>query len=147
MTNAAQANIESLTGILARTFRLYIQTHGYHWNVEGPQFVQLHQTFEEQYQELWNSLDDIAERIRALGAYAPGSATALINLAGDEASPASTAEQMVDNLIAVHFDLAAKLRDAIVLAQNAEDEPSAGMLADRLEWHEKQLWMMQASRK
>ena len=59
----ATAHTDSLTRILARTFRLYVQTHGYHWNVEGPEFRQLHGFFEEQYQDLWNSLDEIAERL------------------------------------------------------------------------------------
>lgn len=114
-----QANIDSMTNILGQTFGLYVQTHGYHWNVEGPQFRQFHALFEEQYQNLWEALDEIAERIRCLGAYA---------------------------LISAHGALAAKLRDAITTAQEAGDEVSAGVLTDRLEWHEKEIWMMKASR-
>ncbi|APZ52117.1 Dps family protein [Salipiger abyssi] len=143
----ATAHTDSLTRILARTFRLYVQTHGYHWNVEGPEFRQLHGFFEEQYQELWNSLDEIAERLRSLGAYAPASLAEFLTLGGEEAAPAQSAAAMVDALIAGHDALAAELRAAIATAQEAGDEPSAGLLTDRLAWHEQQLWMMKASRK
>ena len=147
MSNETQANIESLKNILAKTFRLYVQTHGYHWNVEGPEFRQLHAVFEEQYTSLWGSLDEIAERIRSLGAHAPGSAAELMALAGNEAAPAQSAIDMVKALIAAHEDMAGNLREAIAVAQEAGDEPSAGYLTDRLEWHEKELWMMKASQK
>lgn len=147
MTNATQANIDSLKAILGKTFRLYVQTHGYHWNVEGPEFRQLHALFEEQYTELWGALDEIAERVRCLGAYAPGNVAELMALAEDEAAPAQSAEAMMAALIAGHEAMAADLREAIATAQEAEDEVSAGFLTDRLEWHEKELWMMKASRK
>ncbi|OOY27622.1 DNA starvation/stationary phase protection protein [Thioclava sp. L04-15] len=141
-----QANIDSMTNILGQTFGLYVQTHGYHWNVEGPQFRQFHTLFEEQYQNLWEALDEIAERIRCLGAYAPGTLSELTTLAGDAPARAQSAEAMVDALISAHGALAAKLRDAITTAQEAGDEVSAGVLTDRLEWHEKEIWMMKASR-
>ncbi|MBD3802022.1 DNA starvation/stationary phase protection protein [Thioclava marina] len=141
-----QANIDSMTNILGQTFGLYVQTHGYHWNVEGPQFRQFHALFEEQYQNLWEALDEIAERIRCLGAYAPGTLSELTTLAGDAPARAQSAEAMVDALISAHGALAAKLRDAITTAQEAGDEVSAGVLTDRLEWHEKEIWMMKASR-
>lgn len=141
-----QANIDSMTNILGQTFGLYVLTHGYHWNVEGPQFRQFHALFEEQYQNLWEALDEIAERIRCLGAYAPGTLSELTTLAGDAPARAQSAEAMVDALISAHGALAAKLRDAITTAQEAGDEVSAGVLTDRLEWHEKEIWMMKASR-
>ena len=141
-----QANIDSLKSILGKTFRLYVQTHGYHWNVEGPEFRQLHALFEEHYTNLWGALDEIAERIRILGAHAPGSVAELMALAGDEAAPAQSADAMMVALITAHEALAADLRAAIAVAQEAEDEVSAGFLTDRLEWHEKELWMMKASR-
>jgi DNA-binding ferritin-like protein (oxidative damage protectant) len=141
-----QANIDSMTNILGQTFGLYVQTHGYHWNVEGLQFRQFHTLFEEQYQNLWEALDEIAERIRCLGAYAPGTLSELTTLAGDAPARAQSAEAMVDALISAHGALAAKLRDAITTAQEAGDEVSAGVLTDRLEWHEKEIWMMKASR-
>jgi len=142
-----QSNIDSLTQVLGETFGLYVQTHGYHWNVEGPQFRQLHMLFEEQYQNLWAALDEIAERIRCLGAYAPGSLSELTALAGDTPAVAQSAEAMVDALIKANSTIADTLREAITTAQEAGDEVSAGMLTDRLEWHEKELWMMKSSRK
>ena len=142
-----QSNIDSLTQVLGETFGLYVQTHGYHWNVEGPQFRQLHMLFEEQYQNLWAALDEIAERIRCLGAYAPGSLSELMALAGDTPAVAQSAEAMVDALIKANSTIADTLREAIITAQEAGDEVSAGMLTDRLEWHEKELWMMKSSRK
>ncbi|MFC2970215.1 Dps family protein [Acidimangrovimonas pyrenivorans] len=144
---AKQANIDALSRILGGSFGLYAQTHAYHWNVEGPEFRQLHATFEEQYQNLWEALDEIAERIRSLGAYAPASLAELVALAGDAPAPAQSADAMVAALIAGHEALADELRTAIATAQEAGDEPSAGLLTDRLEWHEKELWMMKASRK
>ena len=146
MTAANQANIDSLKSILGKTFRLYVQTHGYHWNVEGPEFRQLHVLFEEHYTNLWGALDEIAERIRILGAHAPGSIADLATLGGPEAAPAQSAAAMMAALVEAHKAMAADLRTAIATAQDAEDEVSAGFLTDRLEWHEKELWMMKASR-
>ncbi|SFT11559.1 starvation-inducible DNA-binding protein [Sulfitobacter marinus] len=144
MTASAQKNIDALNDVLGKTFRLYVQTHGYHWNVEGPNFRQLHATFEQQYQNLWAALDEIAERIRTQGAYAPGTVAALMALAGPEDPPAQSAGDMVSKLIAAHEALATTLRDAIAVSADAGDEVSAGILTDRLEWHEKELWMMKA---
>lgn len=144
MTNS---HIDSLSRVLGKTFGLYVQTHGYHWNVEGPQFRQLHGLFEEQYQNLWEALDPIAERIRSIDAYAPGSLSELTALAGDAPSPVHSASEMLGALVAGHDALATQLREAITISQEAGDEPSAGMLSDRLEWHEQQLWMMKASLK
>lgn len=147
MSKAAQLNVASLKKVLGRTFSVYVQVHGYHWNVEGPEFRQYHALFEEQYQDLWNTLDPIAERIRSLDAYAPASVAELMKLADKEAAPAKTASEMFDAMIDAHKGLMAVLREAIEAAQKAGDEPSIGLLTDRLGWHEKQLWMMRASRK
>lgn len=135
----------ALTNVLGQTFRLYVQTHGYHWNVEGPQFRQLHAMFEEQYQSLWKALDEIAERIRIHGAYAPASVADLMAHAGPEAEPAQSAEDMILRAISGHEAMARTIRAAIATAAGAGDEVSAGMLTDRLEWHEKEIWMMRAS--
>ena len=143
----SKANIDSLAAILGQTFGLYVQTHAYHWNVEGPEFRQLHAVFEEQYNNLWAALDEIAERIRCLGAPAPASLAELVSLSGTAPAPAQSADTMVDALIAAHAALADALRTAITTAQEAGDEVSAGLLTDRLAWHEKELWMMKSSRK
>lgn len=145
MTYVSQNNIDALNAVLGETFRLYIQTHGYHWNVEGPNFRQLHVMFEEQYQNLWGALDEIAERIRTQGAYAPGSVADLMALATPEDMPAQSAEEMVTKLAAGHEALADTLRNAIETSGDAGDEVSAGILTDRLEYHEKELWMIKAS--
>lgn len=147
MTTKIQSNINSLKNILGETFRLYVQTHGYHWNVEGPEFRQLHVLFEEQYQNLWAALDEIAERIRIQGAYAPGTVAELMTLAGVEAEPAQSAADMMDKLIAAHEAIADSIRAGIEAAADVGDEVSAGLLTDRLEWHEKELWMMKASQR
>ena len=141
-----KANLDSLNTILGQTFGLYVQTHGYHWNVEGPAFRELHALFEAQYNDLWGALDEIAERIRSLGAPAPGTLAELTVLAGDAPKPAQSADAMVDALIVAHTALAETLRSGIAAAQEAGDEVSAGFLTDRLAWHEKELWMMKASR-
>lgn len=140
----SQPVVTTLNEILGRTFRLYVQTHGYHWNVEGPQFRQLHAMFEDQYQNLWEALDVIAERIRVHGAYAPASVAELMSNAAPEADPAQSPEDMVARAIAEHETLAAALRTAIAISGDAGDEVSAGILTDRLEWHEKEIWMMRA---
>ncbi|MEG3661561.1 DNA starvation/stationary phase protection protein [Celeribacter halophilus] len=145
MTTASQTNIATLKDVLGQTFRLYVQTHGYHWNVEGPNFRQLHVLFEAQYQNLWGALDEIAERIRIQGAYAPGTVAGLMAHAESEDTPAQSAEDMLTKLVAGHEALAVTLRDAIGIAGEAGDEVSAGILTDRLEWHEKELWMMKSS--
>ena len=146
MTTPSQANIAALNAVLGQTFRLYVQTHGYHWNVTGTNFRQLHDLFEAHYQNLWSALDEIAERIRIQGAPAPGSVAALMAHAPAEEAPAQSADDMLSKLIAGYEAIAARLRDAIETAGEAGDEVSAGMLTDRLEWHEKELWMMKASR-
>ena len=145
MITPTQGNIDALNSVLGQTFRLYVQTHGYHWNVEGPNFRQLHELFEAQYQNLWGALDDIAERIRIQGAYAPGTVAGLMANASAEDNPAQSANDMMAKLVAGHEALAATLRDAIATASEAGDEVSAGLLTERLEWHEKELWMMKAS--
>lgn len=140
-----QTVTDRLKAVLGQTFRLYVQTHGYHWNVEGPEFRQLHDVFEAQYTNLWEALDEIAERIRVQGAYAPGTVAELMALAGDEDEPAQSARDMLARLISGHEDIARTLRAAIGAAAEAGDEVTAGMLTDRLEWHEKEIWMMKAS--
>ncbi|QPM90512.1 Dps family protein [Pseudooceanicola algae] len=145
MTTQTQTHIDALNAVLGQTFRLYVQTHGYHWNVEGPMFRQLHNLFEAQYQNLWAALDEIAERIRTQGAYAPASVADLMALAAPEAAPAQSAKDMVAKLVEEHEAIAETLRGAISAAGEAGDEASADLLTGRLAWHEKELWMMKAS--
>ncbi len=146
MTAEKRSHIESLKVVLGKTFRLYVQTHGYHWNVQGPQFLKLHELFGDQYANMWEALDDVAERLRALGVAAPGTVTELMSLADDpeEEMPIS-ADDMVAKLIHSHTTLAECLRGAFQDAEDAVDDVTAGMLTDRLTWHEKTLWMLRSS--
>lgn len=146
MTNEPKkACAAALSKVLADTYVLYLKTHNYHWNVEGEKFHALHVMFEEQYRDMWEALDEIAERIRALGEYAPGTYdkfAKLTNLKENQAIP--TAREMQKELIADNETIAATLAEAIKAVQEAGDEPSVGLLTDRQTTHEKQLWMMRA---
>jgi starvation-inducible DNA-binding protein len=136
---------ETLSKVLADTFLLYLKTHNYHWNVEGPQFLALHVKFEEQYRDLWNSIDDIAERIRALGHTAPGTTVKFNKLSDVREDPAiPSAPEMLRELASDHETAASTIRAALSTAQAAGDEATAGLLADRLAYHEKQSWMMRS---
>jgi starvation-inducible DNA-binding protein len=117
----------------------------YHWNVEGPQFLALHAKFEEQYRDLWNSIDDIAERIRALGHLAPGTTVKFTELSDIREKPAvPSAAEMLRELVSDHETAASTIRAGQSMAEAEGDEATAGLLADRLAYHEKQLWMMRS---
>jgi len=134
---------DGLSRVLADTYTLYFKTHGFHWNVEGPRFFGLHNMFEQQYRELWDSIDVIAERIRALGHRAPGSYAAISRLASiKEHDNALSAEAMVKELTEGHEAAMLTIRGVIGTAQEAKDEATAGVLATRLEAHEKTAWML-----
>ncbi len=147
MSGTNQKTVENLQQVLGQTFSLYFLSQSYHWNVEGPDFRQLHALFEEQYTELAGALDEIAERIRILGAYAPVSVAEMMSYAGEEAAPAKSADDMVANVIKAHQTLADTLRQAVAQAADEGDDVTAGLLTDRLEVHEKTLWMLKASQK
>jgi starvation-inducible DNA-binding protein len=135
----------NLCGLLADTYLLLVKTQGYHWNVVGPLFVSLHRLTEEQYQNLFEAVDDLAERVRALGFPAPSSITEMIALAEigeDTGNP--TAEQMVENLVSDHEAIVRRLREAAVAAEKLHDVVTAGMLTDRMHFHEKAVWMLRA---
>lgn len=135
----------SLCGVLADTYLLLVKTQGYHWNVVGPLFVSLHRLTEEQYQNLFEAVDDLAERVRALGFPAPGSIAEMITLAEiGEDTGSSTAEQMVEHLVADHEAVARRLREATVAAEELHDVATAGMLTDRIQFHEQASWMLRA---
>jgi starvation-inducible DNA-binding protein len=111
---------EALSKVLADTFLLYLKTHNFHWNVQGPQFLALHEKFEEQYRDLWNSIDDIAERIRALGHTAPGTTVKLTELADISEQPEiPSAAEMLRQLVSDHETAAGTIRAALSTAQAA----------------------------
>ena len=134
-----------LSKLLADSYSLYLKTHNYHWNVEGPLFNTLHLMFEQHYTELATAVDEIAERIRALGVKAPGSYTAFGALTNiDEASGDETAEEMIRQLVIGQETVARTAREAIKAADAASDEPTADLLTQRMQIHEKNAWMLRS---
>ncbi len=136
---------DGLGHLLADTYVLYGKTHGFHWNVTGPMFNTLHLMFMEEYTELWNALDVIAERIRALGMPAPFGTTALTRLASipqTQGIPAAMA--MVRELVEGHEAVARTARGVFTLAEEANDQPTADLITQRLQIHEKTAWMLRS---
>ena len=136
---------EGLSRVLADTYVLYGKTHGFHWNVTGPMFNTLHLMFMEQYTELWTALDKIAERIRALGVPAPfGSTLSALASLEDSSSLTPAAMQMVRELVDGHEAVARTARSVFSVADEANDQPSADLLTQRLQIHEKTAWMLRS---
>ncbi len=135
-----------LSRLLADTYTLYLTTHNFHWNVTGPMFNSLHAMFMTQYTELWNAVDPIAERIRALGQPAPGSYAQFIKLGSLKDAPASPpkALEMVTLLARGHEAVARTAREVFPLADEANDQPTADLLTQRMDVHEKTAWMLRA---
>ena len=134
-----------LSRLLADTYGLYLKTHSFHWNVEGPMFNTLHLMFMEQYTELWTALDAIAERIRSLGYPAPGTYrefTRLSKIEDTEGVP--EAMQMVELLVRGHETVARTARDVFKAADKGGDESTADLLTQRLQMHEKTAWMLRS---
>jgi starvation-inducible DNA-binding protein len=137
---------KGLAHLQADTYTLYLTTHNFHWNVTGPMFNTLHQMFMLQYTELWNSVDPIAERIRALGHVAPGSYAQFSKLASVPDAPATPpkALEMVRILVAGHEAVARTARQLFPVADKARDEPTADLLTQRLTVHEQTAWMLRS---
>lgn len=137
--------VAGLNVLLANSYTLYLKTHNYHWNVTGPMFNTLHLMFEQQYTELAAAVDQIAERIRALGAFAPGSYTEyarLTSIPEDETVP--DAETMIKNLVTGQETLARQARDVMATVGESRDEPTADLLTQRMQVHEKNAWMLRS---
>jgi len=137
---------EGLSSLLADTYTLYLTTHNFHWNVTGPMFNTLHNMFMEEYTDLWNAVDPIAERIRALGHLAPGSYKDFSKLASVPDAPERPpkAMEMVSILVKGHEAVARTARDIVPLAEKAGDEPTLDLLTQRLDYHEKTAWMLRS---
>ena len=136
---------QGLSRLLADTYTLYLKTHNYHWNVTGPMFQTLHLMFEAQYNELALAVDLIAERIRALGVYAPGSYAQFVKLSSikeEESIPA--AQDMIRNLLQAQEAVIRTARSIYPLANKASDETTADLLTQRLQLHEKTAWMLRS---
>jgi starvation-inducible DNA-binding protein len=136
---------EALSRVLADSFVLYLKTHNYHWNVTGPMFQTLHMMFMTQYTELWNALDEIAERIRSLGFPAPGTFKEFIKLSSmKEQEGVMSADGMIRELIAGQDAVTRACRAALKVAEKADDQPSVDIMVQRLQIHEKNAWMLRS---
>lgn len=136
---------KGLSGFLSDSYTLYLMTHNFHWNVKGPMFNSLHVMFMEQYTEQWAALDQIAERIRALGYPAPGTYKEFSRLASiKEIEGVPTAMEMVRHLVEAQEATARTGRALFPLLDEANDQPSADMLTQRLDIHEKTAWMLRS---
>lgn len=136
---------EGLSRLLADSYILYLKTHNFHWNVEGPMFNTLHIMFMEQYTELWNALDLIAERIRSLGFYAPGSYKQFSKLSSiPESEGQVSAHEMIQQLLEGHEAISKTARSVYPIAEKGSDEATLDLLTQRLQIHEKTAWMLRS---
>jgi starvation-inducible DNA-binding protein len=137
--------VDGLAELLADSYTLYQMTHNFHWNVTGPQFNSLHQMFMTQYTEQWTALDLIAERIRALGHPAPGTYRQFAKLASiKEVEGVPSANDMIRHLVAAQEATARTARRLFPVVSAADDQPTADLLTQRLEVHEKTAWMLRS---
>jgi starvation-inducible DNA-binding protein len=140
-----EAIAAGLSRLLADSYTLYLKTHNYHWNVTGPQFNTLHQMFEQQYTELAAAVDEIAERIRALGVRAPGSYKEYAALTRiEEGDGEESAEEMIRQLAIGQETVVRTARESFPAADKANDEPTADLLTQRMQIHEKNAWMLRS---
>ena len=139
---------DGLKRLLADSYTLYLQTHNFHWNVEGPQFRELHLMFEEHYTELATAVDEIAERIRTLDVPAPGTYKEFAKLSSiEEVDGVPAAKTMVDLLTQGHEQVVKTCREVLKLAEEGDDESTAALASDRMRIHEKTAWMLRAINK
>ena len=135
----------ALSRLLADSYTLYLKTHNFHWNVTGPMFQTLHLMFEAQYTELALAVDLIAERIRALGAPAPGSYREFARLSSiKEAEGVPRATDMIRQLVEGQESVVRTARAAFVIAERGNDQPTADLLTQRMQVHEKTAWMLRS---
>jgi starvation-inducible DNA-binding protein len=136
---------KGLSRLLADTYVVYLKTHNFHWNVEGPMFQTLHQMFMAQYTEAWNAIDLVAERIRSLGHYAPGTYREYLELSRvKETTGVPKAEAMVRLLIEGQEAVVKTARELLPLAEKTDDQPTLDLLTQRMQVHEKNAWMLRS---
>ena len=142
---ADQKVVDELSKLLANSYTLYLKTQNYHWNVTGPMFTTLHTLFETQYTELAIAVDEVAERIRALGEFAPGSLAAFSRLAAvKEESGRPPAKEMIQNLVTDQDTLSTSARAVIDAAEKSGDHASVDLATRRQEAHQKNAWMLRS---
>jgi starvation-inducible DNA-binding protein len=145
-TSREAACVDALRQVLSDTWVCYLRAHGGHWNVTGPGFPSLHALFMAQYTELWNALDEIAERIRTLGAVTPSSARAFAAYATlEDRDVPARAPDMIRNLVEGHEGVLASLRRALRAAEASGDPGTQDLLTQRLRAHEKSLWILRST--
>lgn len=136
---------DGLSNVLANTYTLYLKTHNFHWNVTGPMFSTLHLLFETQYDELALAVDSVAERIRALGVYAPGSFTQFKDLSSvKEETSVPSAVEMIQQLAKDNETVSKVCREVLPLSGKVDDEPTNDLLTQRMQIHEKNAWMLRS---
>jgi starvation-inducible DNA-binding protein len=139
---------DGLSRFLADSYTLYLKTHNFHWNVTGPMFNSLHAMFMAQYTEQWTALDEIAERIRALGFPAPGSYAEFVKLSSIREETAATGvpgwQEMVRQLVDGNEAVCRTARKVLDIADDGDDEPTEDLLVQRLQIHEKYAWMLRS---
>jgi starvation-inducible DNA-binding protein len=136
---------DGLSRVLADTYTVYLRTHNFHWNVTGPMFQTLHLMFMTQYNELWTATDLIAERIRALGFPAPGTYSAFGKLTSiKEVDGVPKAQEMIRLLVEGNEAVARTARSVFPIVEKANDQPTADLLTQRMQVHEKTAWMLRS---
>jgi starvation-inducible DNA-binding protein len=144
-TKNHDASVAALSTLLASSYTLYLKTHNYHWNVTGPMFTTLHTMFELQYTELALAVDEIAERIRSLGSFAPASYSAFLKLTTvQEETGRPEATQMIRNLVDDQIAVSDAARAVIEAAEASKDQATADLATRRLDVHEKNAWMLRS---
>ena len=144
-TQSKAAVVDALSTLLASSYTLYLKTHNYHWNVTGPMFTTLHTLFETQYTELALAVDEIAERVRALGSFAPGSYSAFAELSlVKEETGRPEAKEMIRILVEDQEKIVQATRRVIAASDEASDQASADLGTRRMEVHEKNAWMLRS---
>jgi starvation-inducible DNA-binding protein len=137
--------VSGLSRLLADSYTLYLQTHNFHWNVTGPMFQTLHLMFETQYTELALAVDLIAERIRALGFPAPATYAEFAELSSiKEVKGVPTAEKMIETLVRGQEAVTRTARSIFDVVDRTHDEPTADLLTQRMQLHEKTAWMLRS---
>ena len=141
-----EAVSRKLSGLLASTYFLYHKALFYHWNVTGPNFVGLHALFERQYEELHKAGDELAERVRALGHFTPGTVHEFLGLSAvkDESKLPGSPQRMVKNLLAAHEQCCQEAREVLEVAEKAEDEVTVDIMVARMTAHDKSAWMLRS---
>ncbi len=143
--NDRKSIASELSKLLADSYTLYLKTHNFHWNVTGPMFQTLHLMFEQQYTELSTAVDLIAERIRALGVYAPATYREFSKLTSiKESDGVPNSREMIQQLVDAHEAVIRTARAAFAAVEKASDEASADLLTQRMQLHEKTAWMLRS---